>query len=134
VCALAPGYSTTIPAVINWCFDCKIKCQPYAEEGETMLAEIRQEARAAEEAALAAALQAACLQVPVDVAGLRANLQRARGVLEREDRLAALALAAEIFSGSGSIVAGVAEDTTSLINMVYNDPVKDWDEVGGCTS
>jgi hypothetical protein len=99
-----------------------------------MLAEIRQEARAAEEAALAAALQAACLQVPVDVAGLRANLQRARGVLEREDRLAALALAAEIFSGSGSIVAGVAEDTTSLINMVYNDPVKDWDEVGGCTS
>ena len=40
-----------------------------AGEGETMLEEIRQDASAAEEAALAAALQAACLQVPVDVAG-----------------------------------------------------------------
>ena len=61
-----------------------------AGEGDAMLREIRADARAAEENALAAALQAACLQVPVDVAGLRANLQRARGILEREDRLAEL--------------------------------------------
>ena len=61
-----------------------------AGEGDAMLREIRADARAAEENALAAALQAACLQVPVDVAGLRANLQRARDILEREDRLAEL--------------------------------------------
>jgi len=55
-------------------------------EAEAMLAEIRQEARAAEASALAAALTAACLQVPVDVGGLEANLVRARGVLARAAR------------------------------------------------
>ena len=48
-------------------------------EGDAMLAEIRSQARFAETDALAAALTSACLQVPVDVASLRANLQRARG-------------------------------------------------------
>ena len=55
-------------------------------EAEAMLAEIRAEARAAEASALAAAMTAACLQVPVDVAGLEANLRRARGVLKRAAR------------------------------------------------
>ena len=55
-------------------------------EAEAMLAEIRAEARAAEASALAAALTAACLQVPVDVAGLEATLRRARGVLARAAR------------------------------------------------
>jgi hypothetical protein len=101
-----------------------------AGEGETMLEEIRQEARAAEAAALAAALQAACLQVPVDVAGLRANLQRARGVLEREEQLAA-ALSVELAVATAAI-AGAAEtdggeEGAALINMAYNDTVYPWD-------
>ena len=63
-------------------------------EAEAMLAEIRAEARAAEASALAAALTAACLQVPVDVAGLEATLRRARGVLARAARDAGAAAAA----------------------------------------
>mmetsp|Transcript_9328 Transcript_9328/g.42279 ORF Transcript_9328/g.42279 Transcript_9328/m.42279 type:complete len:663 (-) Transcript_9328:1311-3299(-) len=73
-------------------------------EGDAMLAEIRSQARFAETDALAAALTSACLQVPVDVASLRANLQRARGVLEREeaeaDEVAAKAAAAAASEGS----------------------------------
>ena len=65
-------------------------------EAEAMLAEIRAEARAAEASALGAALTAACLQVPVDVAGLEANLRRARGVLARAARDTAAADAAEL--------------------------------------
>lgn len=109
-----------------------------AGEGEAMLEEIRQEARAAEEAALAAALQAACLQVPVDVAGLRANLQRARGLLEREDRaMSAMTLetGTEVEDGVGSNAGGGGGDDagtseTPLINMVYNDSnwLDEWDE------
>ena len=44
-------------------------------EAEAKLAEIRAEGRAAEASALAAAPTAACLQVPVDVAGLEATLR-----------------------------------------------------------
>lgn len=57
-----------------------------ASEAEAMLAEIRAEARAAEASALAAALTSNCLQVPVDIAGLEANLRRARGVIDRAER------------------------------------------------
>ena len=51
-------------------------------DGAAMLREIRRAAREEEQNALADALRGACLQVPVDVAGLRANLVRARGMLE----------------------------------------------------
>ena len=80
-----------------------------------MLAEIRAEARAAEASALAAALTAACLQVPVDVAGLEATLRRARGVLARAARDAG------------------AADTTALAALSVDDAAtaraaRDWNE------
>ena len=97
-------------------------------EGDAMLAEIRSQARSAETDALAAALTSACLQVPVDVASLRANLQRARGVLEREE-----AEADEVAAKTAAQLAGASESPASaphvtakpgaLINMVYNDGV-----------
>ena len=84
-------------------------------EAEAMLAEIRAEARAAEASALAAALTAACLQVPVDVAGLEATLRRARGVLARAARDAG------------------AADTTALAALSVDDAAtaraaRDWNE------
>ena len=95
-------------------------------EGDAMLAEIRSQARFAETDALAAALTSACLQVPVDVASLRANLQRARGVLEREeaeaDEVAAKAAAAAA-SESPASAPHVTAKPGALINMVYNDGV-----------
>ena len=95
-------------------------------EGDAMLAEIRSQARSAETDALAAALTSACLQVPVDVASLRANLQRARGVLEREEAEAdevATAAAAAAASESPASAPHVTAKPGALINMVYNDGV-----------
>ena len=93
-------------------------------EGEAMLAEIRSQARSAETDALAAALTSACLQVPVDVASLRANLQRARGVLEREEADdAAKAAAANVRLVPEDAPANQKPPGGALINMVYTDGV-----------
>ena len=97
-------------------------------EGDAMLAEIRSQARSAETDALAAELTSACLQVPVDVASLRANLQRARGVLEREEAEAdevAAKTVAQLAAASESPASAphVTAKPGALINMVYNDGV-----------
>ena len=89
-----------------------------------MLAEIRSQARSAETDALAAALTSACLQVPVDVASLRANLQRARGVLEREEADdAAKAAAANVRLVPEDAPVNQKPPGGALINMVYTDGV-----------
>ena len=51
------------------------------DEGEKLMRDIRSKASAAEELALANALRAACLQVPMDVQALQATYARAEQFL-----------------------------------------------------
>jgi len=91
-----------------------------AGEGEVMLEEIRAQAREAEESALAAALTAACLQVPVDVPGLKANLQRAKVVLQRYD--------AAVSAAAVSAAAAAAAAPTPLTEKEAAEAAEAWNE------
>jgi len=60
-----------------------------ADEGEKMMREVRTKAVAAEELALANALRAACIQVPLDVQALESTYSRAQQYLEDQRDTAA---------------------------------------------
>ena len=87
-------------------------------EAEAMLSEIRAEARAAEASALAAALTSNCLQVPVDIKGLEANLKRARGVIAKTERDAA---AVDASRSVDAIQRNIKDEATAKAVREWNE-------------